>query len=121
MKDRIKKIRANAGLTQEQFAEKLGLKRNTIATYESGKEPMPTVIVSICREFNINRKWLETGDGEMYKQSDIILDEYLAEISTGDDDFIKEMIKIYMELDQNSKDALKAIAKKMEKRRKGES
>lgn len=66
MKERIKKIRKKYCLTQEKFAEKLGLKRNTIATYETGKsEPMESVILSMCREFNINEEWLRTGFGEM--------------------------------------------------------
>ena len=69
MKDRIKQIRKEAGMTQEKFAEQLGLKRNTIATYETGKsEPMDNIIISICREFNVNEQWLRTGEGEMRTQ-----------------------------------------------------
>ena len=67
MKDRIKKIRSNAGLTQEKFAERLGLKRNSVANYEIGRNiPLDAIINSICREFNINEEWLRTGNGEMY-------------------------------------------------------
>lgn len=66
MKDRIKKIRKDAGLTQEKFAERLGLKRQTIATYETGRsEPMDTIIFSMCREFNINENWLRYGTDPM--------------------------------------------------------
>ena len=66
MKDRIKQIRKEAGLTQEKFAERLGLKRQTIATYETGRsEPMDTIIFSICREFNINENWLRYGTEPM--------------------------------------------------------
>ena len=67
MKDRIKQIRKEAGLTQEKFAERLGLKRQTIATYETGRsEPMDTIIFSICREFNINENWLRYGTCLLY-------------------------------------------------------
>ena len=66
LKDRIKQIRKEAGLTQEKFAERLGLKRQTIATYETGRsEPMDTIIFSICREFNINENWLRYGTEPM--------------------------------------------------------
>ena len=66
MKDRIKQIRKEAGLTQEKFAERLGLRRQTIATYETGRsEPMDTIIFSICREFNINENWLRYGTEPM--------------------------------------------------------
>lgn len=66
LKDRIKQIRKEAGLTQEKFAERLGLRRQTIATYETGRsEPMDTIIFSICREFNINENWLRYGTEPM--------------------------------------------------------
>ena len=66
LKDRIKQIRKEAGLTQEKFAERLGLKRQTIATYETGRsEPMDTIIFSICLEFNINENWLRYGTEPM--------------------------------------------------------
>lgn len=64
MNERIKKIRKSLGLTQQEFADKLGLKRNTIAQYEIGRNaPIETVILSICREFSVNEEWLRTGEG----------------------------------------------------------
>ena len=115
MKDRIKLIRKEANLTQEKFAEKLGLKRNTIATYETGKgEPMDNIIVSICREFNINEEWLRNGTGPMRKiPRGGKFSMYLAEIAAGDDYFIQDFIEVYMELDSVSRDALKLILKQM--------
>lgn len=113
MKDRIKKIRKKESLTQQKFADRLGLKRQTIATYETGRsEPMDNIIVSMCREFNINEDWIRYGKGPMYKEIEDKLSTYLGEIAIGNDDFIKEIIEIYMELDQTSKDALKKICKK---------
>jgi len=69
MKDRIKKIRKELGLTQQEFADKLGVKRNTVAMYEMGKiTPSEAVIISICREFNVNEEWLREGIGETHIQ-----------------------------------------------------
>ena len=63
---RIKAARKASGLTQQEFADKLGLKRNTIATYETAKlEPSDRTISDICRVFNINETWLRSGEGEM--------------------------------------------------------
>ena len=54
-------------LTQQEFASRIGIKRNTIANYEAGRnEPIDSVISLICREFNVNEKWLRTGEGEMF-------------------------------------------------------
>lgn len=68
MKDRIKKIRKELNLTQQKFADKLGVQRNTIAMYEMGRTaPSDAVFLSICREFNVSEEWLRNGTGEMFR------------------------------------------------------
>ena len=70
MNTRIKQIREYWELTQEEFGKKIGSARNTIANYENGnRNPSNSVIISICREFNVNEDWLRTGNGEMFKES----------------------------------------------------
>lgn len=65
MKDRIKELRKSLGLTQQKFADRLGLKRQTIAAYEIGNiEPSESTLLLICKEFGINKDWLLTGKGE---------------------------------------------------------
>lgn len=71
MNERIRKLRRTLDLTQQEFAEKLGIKRNTIANYESGRnEPIDAVISLICREFNVDEEWLRSGSGEMFNKMD---------------------------------------------------
>lgn len=119
MKNRIKQIRKEKNLTQVEFGERIGVKGNTVTNYETGlRNPTDAVILSICREFNVNEDWLRNGTGDMYKLIPNKLELYLGEISSGDDDFIKDLIEAYMELDQTSKDALKQIAKKMANKQK---
>ena len=68
MNERIKKLRKTLDLTQQEFGDRLGIKRNTIATYESGRnDPIDAVISLICKEFNVNEEWLRDGVGEMFK------------------------------------------------------
>lgn len=63
---RIKQVRKHASLTQQRFAEMLGLKQNTIATYEMCKTfPSDRTISDICEKFNVREAWLRTGEGEM--------------------------------------------------------
>lgn len=67
MKDRMKELRVNLGLTQKEFADRIGVKQSTIATYEIGRNnPSDTVIALICREFGVDEIWLRTGTGEMF-------------------------------------------------------
>lgn len=69
MHERIRKLRRTLDLTQEKFAERIGIKRNTVATYESGRnEPVDSVVALICREFHVNEEWLRNGTGEMFAQ-----------------------------------------------------
>ncbi len=71
MKSRIKKIRKELDLTQQEFSDRIGIKRGAIANYEIGRnEPTDAVISLICREFNVNEHWLRTGEGEMFLSPD---------------------------------------------------
>ena len=121
MKEHIKKLRNYLGLTQQKFADKLGLKRQTIAAYEIGNiEPSESTLLLICKEFNINDDWLRTGKEPMQKPIEDKLSAYVSEITDGNDELIKDFIITYMELDQSSKDALRKVmdsmlSKKMER------
>lgn len=67
MNDRLKKLRKSLDLTQQEFADRIGVKRNSLANYETGRNtPIDAIIVSICREFNVNEEWLRTGAGDMF-------------------------------------------------------
>lgn len=117
MNERIKKIRKENNLTQEKFAERLGLKRQTIATYETGRsEPMDNIIFSICREFNINEDWLRTGTGDMHKEPTEKTADIVSELIEGDtpfNDIIKEIMNTYIHLDSKSKEALQVFSKEL--------
>lgn len=111
---RIKQVRERENLTQEEFGKRIGSARNTIANYETGnRKPSNAVITSICREFNVNEEWLRNGTPPMYKEIKRKLETYLGQISRGNDDFIKDLIEVYMEIDQTSRDALREITKRM--------
>jgi transcriptional regulator with XRE-family HTH domain len=65
----IKILRKSLKLTQAEFADRLGLKMNTIATYEGGqKVPSGVAFNSICKEYNVRAEWLRDGTGEMYAE-----------------------------------------------------
>lgn len=114
MNERIKKIRMLSNLTQQEFANRIKVKRNTVATYEMGRSaPSDSAIALICKEFSVNEEWLRYGTGEMYKLKDNSFTELLSRLDDSDDDFIKDIISVYMELDESSKEALRIVAKKM--------
>ena len=75
MHERLKKLRKILDLTQQEFAERIGSKRNTVAKYETAANtPSAAVVSLICREFNVREEWLRNGEGEIFrpKPSDIL-------------------------------------------------
>lgn len=71
MKERIKKIRKNADLTQTEFAEVIGATQFLVSSYETGRAvPDSARLMLICEKFNVNPEWLENGgDLDPYKAS----------------------------------------------------
>lgn len=69
MQERIKAVRKALGLTQQEFADRIGVKQNTVAQYEIGRnKPTDMAVNLICREFAVNQAWLRTGEGEMFSR-----------------------------------------------------
>lgn len=105
MQNRIKAVRSYYKMTQMQFGSKLGVKGNTITSYETGtRVPSDSIIMSICREFGINRAWLETGEGEMMVETqsrtlDRIRERY------GASDIFRAMLDVYATMTSAQQDA----------------
>lgn len=114
MNKRLRKLRKELHLTQQKFADILGVKQNTIAQYEMGRnEPSDTVIISICREFNVSEEWLRNGTGDMFVP--MTRDEEIATFIGGiqadvDDNFKKRLISVLAKLDEKEWDLLEKIA-----------
>lgn len=106
MKDRLKLLRHTLGLTQQKFADKLGIKGNTISQYESGRNaPIDAVISLICREFNVSEPWLRTGKGEMFVPAPSgTLDEFIRERNLSQSDRI--LIEKLASLDSKGRQAV---------------
>lgn len=95
MNERIKGIRNALKLTQQEFADKIKIKRNTVATYEMGRSvPSDSAIALICKEFNVNETWLRTGEGDMFIQltRDEQIEQFVGELLKDEDDSFKRRI-----------------------------
>ncbi|MCI7170031.1 helix-turn-helix domain-containing protein [bacterium] len=126
MNDRLKKLRKALDLTQQEFADRIGVKRNSLANYETGRNtPIDAIIVSICREFNVNEEWLRTGAGDMFlpvdrnadiaKLTKMLLDEesdsfknrfisMLANLTTEEWEFLERKAMELAGIDDKNKD-----------------
>ena len=69
MHERIKSLRRDLKMTQQEFADRLHIKRGAVANYEVGRNvPADSVIALICKEFGVSEMWLRTGEGKPYPE-----------------------------------------------------
>lgn len=120
MNERIALVRKSLGLTQEKFAEQVGLSRNFMWMIESGtRVPSDRTISDICREFNVNETWLRTGEGEMFNQitrSEKIA-AFLGDITENDgDDFKRRFVEMLAEMETEDWKLLERMAEKLQKK-----
>lgn len=106
MNQRIKLLRKSLDLTQREFGDRIGVKGNTIANYELGRnEPIDAVISLICREFNVSEEWLRDGNGDMFitdKPNE--LDALVMKYGLSDADQV--LIEKYISLKPKSRDTI---------------
>ncbi|MDF2987479.1 MAG: transcriptional regulator, family [Eubacterium sp.] len=66
---RIKEVRKDNKLTQEQFGEKIGLKDSAVSMLEKNDRRLTEcVIKNIVSQFCVNEIWLKFGVGEKYNE-----------------------------------------------------
>ncbi len=99
MKTRFKLLRQELGMTQEEFGSKIGVARNTIAQYESGRiVPSNPVIANICKEYAVNETWLLTGEGDMFRNitPSEEIESFLSTLAIAGDENFKKRLILYL-------------------------
>lgn len=103
MKNRIIQIIKAENITKTEFAKRIEVSQAFVSQMCSGAyNPSPRTISVICREFNIRREWLESGEGPMrLPEPDEDLD-YINDLLAGDSDevvrFVRRFLRTYLEL-----------------------
>ena len=113
--ERVRTLRKALGLNMEKFGERIGMAKTSISSIENGySELTRRVAVAICREYNVSENWLETGEGEMFKEETEetkyykrLIDEKFA---TSDDKFRSALLEIILQLDDEAVDVVKRYA-----------
>ena len=110
MNNRIKLLRKTLGLTQENFAQKIGITKSSVSLLESGQNKASSqTIFILCKEFNVNEEWLRNGTGEMFNDEDKELEYYLGQISADTDEFKRWLIKNRCKLSPEEWGTLKRV------------
>ena len=100
MYERIKYLRKDIlKATQDDFAAQINISRSNISNIETGRiNATERVISDICQEFEVNEKWLRTGEEPIFidKSEAVKLAEFFGDVMA-----------------RNDNDALKIIAQAM--------
>ncbi len=120
--ERVKMVRDKAQLTMEQFGNRIGgVSKSTISNIENDNRNLTEhMLKSICREFDVNEKWLKTGEGDMPRK--LSEEEEVASLVSNlledgrDNPFfgiILEIVQTYNELSPASQKVLQEASKKL--------
>lgn len=118
--ERVKKIRKEYELTLEEFGKRLGVTKVAISNIENGNRNLTSqMIVSICREFNVNENWLCNEEGNMliaFTRNEIISKFAGGLIRESADSFKKQLVEVLAELNESEWEVLEGIARKLAKK-----
>ncbi|MCH3947292.1 MAG: helix-turn-helix domain-containing protein [Olsenella sp.] len=69
--EKVKAVRTKAGLTQEQFAQRLGVTRQAVSNWENGRNlPDIEVVIAMSRTFGVSLDELILGGEDMAQEND---------------------------------------------------
>ena len=110
MKERFKTVRTQAHLSMKAFGERIGLVASSVQRVESGiYNPSEQTIRAVCNEFHVNRRWLETGEGEMYDATPADLIAQVADehhLGEGGRMLLRVAVKIFERLGPDALDTI---------------
>lgn len=120
MNERIKELRKELKLTQQEFADELKISRGNIGAYEVGKNaPSDAVVSLICKTFNVNEEWLRVGVGDMFlelpeeDEEAAYVSELLEDVDNDLFTLIKEVMHTYHDLSPKSKEVIRDFSARL--------
>lgn len=108
--ERFKQLREALGKSQTEFGAGLGVSRSVINNIErSVTEPSDVFLNHLCDVYNVNRNWIETGEGEMFDppadETDMaIVQRFVSDV--GGNELIRSIMKCWAGLEPTQRKAL---------------
>ena len=109
--ERFKQLRDELGKSQTEFGAGIGVSRSVINNIERGvTEPSDVFLNHLCDVYNVNREWLETGEGEMFEPT-TQQDETAKLIeSVSDSPAMRSLLATWAQLSDENKAVFKRFA-----------
>lgn len=111
MNENLKKLREALGLSQKEMANTLKISDATISRIEKGDRNVTVRLMDqICKEFNVNKNWFVTGEGEMFNKIDNLeISELMGKIFATDDTFLKKVFLTFAKLSDDERNVVMKI------------
>lgn len=114
MKERVKKVRIDAGMNQAEFGKKISISRSAVWKIENGENtPSEQTIKLICKEFGISYLWLTEGIEPMKESLDVDSMARIDGIMTGENEFAKNLFREFAKLDDSEWQMLEKLIKNL--------
>lgn len=112
--ERIKSLRKDMlKLTQESFANNLGVSRDTVNNWERGRINIRDYVLKlICQTYQVSYAWLSEEKGDPFvSPPEILIDEVIEKykLDSLDRSLIEEYVKLSPETRNNIKEMLKNV------------
>ena len=113
MKDRLKLLRKTLGLNQVDFGARVGIGGTAISKFENGTNAISdSLVLLVCREFNVNENWLRNGNGEMFsRQSTDLIEQLTQQYSLGL--YGQQLLATYLQLSDADKRAVERFVSQL--------
>ena len=94
--ERLRQLRKDLGMSQEEFGRRIGVSNTAISKLEKNERNLTEQTAkSICREFRVNYFWLTEGKGDMFTGTpESVVDEIAEDYNL--DDIDKKIIEKYL-------------------------
>ena len=115
---RMKLIRQQNNMTQEQFGKRLGISRDVYANIENNRlrkpETKEPIIKLVCKEFGISYQWLVNGEGDMESDDESEALKIVNDVMTGENEFAKKVLVSFAKLGEDKWKMIRDLIKEIE-------
>lgn len=118
---RVRELRKRLDLTLEKFSKPLGVGKTAISNIENESRSLTDqMILSICREYNVNEEWIRNGSGEMFVElsPDEEIASYVSDLLEDDGNnplygLIIQIMRTYSGLSPKSQEVIRDFARQL--------
>ena len=113
--DRIALVIEKSGLSKTAFGERINVSQQYVSKLVREGKPSDRTLIDICREFNVNREWLNTGQGDMFLQQsrNEEIAAFMGEVLSDDTDFRGRLIAALSRLTPEQWKLLEQVADRL--------